>query len=310
LKQHISKLFRNQDAFIDEIESYCQFIYMHLKETNFVDYNFKSLNPLILLIYFNKPYILRSVLESFGMCYIPTYSYYGIFEFCLRLQRKECLREIRDYTFEINFDDLKINYHDYNALLQSQDKSNHKLLSLAFQSEQNSITPNFIYMSSKVVVKEYNDISILTLEENRKLNQKESLNLKNYQNRFSSYNFKVKKEGEAGHFVQNVTLPFDLDLSMGSLESINLSNFFSSSPSDELIESDFKFLIQKKWKSLRNFHYFRSISYFFFILIFIFSSVFFKENFALKVLNIMFIVFIILFEVLELLSSSCYDIFL
>lgn len=307
LKQHISKLFRNQEAFIDEIESYCQFIFMHLKETNFVDYNFKSLNPLILLIYYNKPYILKTVMENFGLCFIPTYSYYGIFEFCLRLQRKECLREIRNYILDRSSDHFKINYHDFNALLQSNDPHNHLILSLAFQTEQESITPNFIYMDKNVSVKEYRDISILTLEENKILQNKNKLTVQNYRNKFSSYKFDSNTKNESGNFVKNLTLSFDMDLSLGSLESINLSNYFSKTPSDDFIESGFKYLIEKKWDALRVIHYTRSFSYIFFICFFILSTIFFSNVIYFKLINLFFITFVIMLEVFELFSSSCYD---
>jgi hypothetical protein len=310
LKQHISKLFRIKEAFIDEIESYCQFIYMHLNETNKIDYNFKSLNPLILLIYFNKPYILRSVLESYGLCFIPTYSYFGIFEFCLRLQRKECLREIKNYILKKEGHSFRLNYQDYHALLRSDDKDNHFLLSLVFQNEKDSITPNFLYMESNVDVKQYKDVSVLTLEENKILNAKNVINEKRQKHIFKSYSFNSETEQQSGNFVQNVSLPFDMDFSLGSLESIHLSHYFSISPSDDFIDSDFKYLIQKKWNSLRIAHYIKSFVYILFILFFILASIFFPENFPLRILNTSFIWIIIFIEILELISSSCYNILL
>ena len=306
LKQYVSKLFRNQDAFIDEIESYCQFVFMHVKEANYVDFTFKSLNPLILLIYYNKPYILKSMLVKFGFCFIPTYSYYGLFEFCLRLQRKECLQEIRSYVLDHSPNEFRMNYHDYDALLRSADKQNHLLLSLLFQSEKNSITPNFIYMHTPVQVKEYPDISVLSSEEATNLSKNKRITNTNV-NRFSSYQFESKSLNRAGSFVQSVTLPFNLNLSVGSFESVNLSKYFSSSSCDDFVESDFKHLIEQKWKNLRLFHYLHTLNYSLFILFFILSNVFYKELLSLRVISSVLIILILLLELLEFVSSFRYD---
>ncbi|MEL6802447.1 MAG: hypothetical protein AAFO91_01520, partial [Bacteroidota bacterium] len=82
-----------------------------------------------------------------------------------------------------------------------------------------------------------------------------------------------------------------------------MSKYFSSSSCDDFVESDFKHLIEQKWKNLRLFHYLHTLNYSLFILFFILSNVFYKELLSLRVISSVLIILILLLELLEFVSS-------
>ena len=103
-------------------------------------------------------------------------------------------------------------------------------------------------------------------------------------------------------------IPFKYNYTAGSPDSIRFLNSYSTSTEEEFILSEWKELIVFKWKSHVGFHIILAVLFWALTVIATISMVFLPHSILYRDLSICFVLAFVLFEIVQIVAYSAFDI--
>ena len=259
------------------------------------------MNPYILAVHFNDPSTLTQFLSSFGYPQICEQSYLGILEFASRLQRRECVSALQRYLIEKKSSDIVISYRDFLTLLRSNSIESHNAVSTVFCSDQLGIIPSIRQQASSVDIQEESDV--LSLVSTFTKTDKPQNKTANKREAFSQANKLSKSSSYTERFVSTSQLPFTLNTEIGSQELLEFTNIYAVSSSEELINSDFKYLVNLRFDTLWILHFVSNLVFFIFAAFFVLHAVFYKDDQMILAVTMAITGILVVWEIIQVIAG-------
>jgi hypothetical protein len=116
------------------------------------------------------------------------------------------------------------------------------------------------------------------------------------------------KQGLTKTEVVSFQVPFKYSYKVGTPDSVRFLDTFSQANTEEFILSEWKEVVIHKWKTNRIFNSLFAVLYWLFTIFTTLSIIFYKDWFLVKAISLGFIAFFILFEILQVVSYSSFNI--
>ena len=298
----------NETNYESSCLQYAQFYYSSLE--NMEDRKFGWLSPLLVCIIHSDSDLLATILRRHGfpLAYAEDKSPIVL---CKRLGQISCLKAICLHLLRNNLvEKVKFCKEDFRILLRTNLPHCHAVVSgilkpnkqvklqiiSSFQSDLTMQSETSLLRFMVAIQKENHEHKTRFI---RKLSKKALSNKSDHSRSLRQKTIIEEK--------QILNLPFAFDFSMGSLDSIEFMRYYKASGCDDFVQSDWKVLVESKWRRVRWFRYVISALYFFFIFLTASLVVFDYNDAALADILIGVIGFFFLMEVFELVSCVAYD---
>ena len=249
------KLVENEKSIV----AFADFYKTSVDMTGGYDYIFGPLNPFTFAIFYSEENILQFLLENYTY---PKFvrGFLTPIEYCMQNEEHDCLRILCSLLISNNRE-LHLTRKEFVALLGKNFEFCHQLLAIA---------PRKIPFD--------------------KINFSENIN-KDTEIRFSSSFFDFMRENEIKQLenekeeveeeddddrqrIDILYAPFEYDFSIGSMESLNFLDKYTTTKSDDFVLSDWRHLISMKWSSLKYFYAFNGLIYYIYMFFCTYSIVF------------------------------------
>lgn len=292
-----------KNSYLRYIREYSEYYFFFISKNANYDDMYGPLNPQIMLIYHNDYANLEANLAQFG--YISNHKHYlSPLEYCFKLNYYNCTRVICEHL-TANPQQISLSKRDFQNLLESNYVYCHNLLSKAFRQHINCPISKMVYMSHNFRIHMQKDY----LEINQEIIRNDAKKKKRSREHTDLFSFEVKdfKFSQNKTEVEVFCPEIPIDFKYGSLDSMLFLDNYSNTPSSDFLTSEWKFLMFQKWYFIKFIYLLIFSLYFWFIVLFTLSTVFFKDNAELRYVTYVPIGLLILFEVLEIISFISFN---
>ena len=336
----------NQLNYEYHILTFSEYYFNSIKAYNNKDLFYGAMNPLLFAIYHNDSNLLKDLLNQYTYpSFISNYISPLEFAFALNHRtniKVLCDNLIKNYgEIHISRADFKIllrtdiiSCHQLIANIPRNPKIQimPKLLymdSFVQTRFEDYITTLLIHLKNEEKLVDDEDLEELNKEMEKKKVHFSRANTKSESVDASSFRHikrvemltKKEKEieestakfleihNEITHFKSEVkvaTLPFKYNFQMGTEDSVLFVDEYSNSVSEDFIFSDFKEVINYKWKKIKLPHIIMFFIYLTFVVLFNIFCIFFPDSDVFRWLSIVFIFLLIIFEIIQVVVYSTY----
>ena len=298
----------NFDNYQNPILDFSKFYFSKL--TLGKDSLFESLNPFHFAIFHGDSKLLEKLLEKYGYprefeCAMTPLEYANL-RSSLSSIETICGYLVRsDKTSKINFTNL-----EFNILLSSGLKTAHDVLSEVLVAREERNFPNMAEMNSELRVDAKSSVLsfLLKLQKGARKSKEEDGSVETVEHGKKSSKKKIKKKEQIKTEIDVLTVPFVYDYSLGSENSVDFLKYYSTSESDKFVTSEWKHLINQKWKVTKMVQMFICLLYFGFIVFATIVLVFEEGHIEHTRILIVLVCVFIGYEVFQVLAYLIYDI--
>jgi hypothetical protein len=304
-----------QTNYHPHVEAFSKYYFMKIKKHNNLDKFYGGLNPQLMWIYHNDNKALENSLGQYG--YIRSHEdYLSPLEYSFKLNSNNCIRVICQHL-QVNLDQISLSQRDFRNLLRSNYIYCHQLLSKVFREQVDSPISQMVYLQEEFKIymeKDALKVSMAIIEDDiqkREIMKKymktlfwkegeSQQNLLQYDTENSS--LAAQKKVHVDVFSPGILI----DFKYGSNDSLLFMDNYSETQSHDFLASEWKYLVYQKWKYLRYFHLGLFLVYYIFMVLFMFSTIIFPEESILKILTLVVLGALFVFELLEIISFIAY----
>jgi hypothetical protein len=336
----------NQITYESHIRTFSEYYFNSINGYNNKDLFFGAMNPLLFAIYHNNSNLLKDMLNKYTYpSFISNYISPIEFAFALnhRTNIKVLCDYLIKTHGDIHFSraDFKIllqtdimschklissiprtpkikiiprllymdssvqtRFEDYITTLLIRLKNEEKQVDLKDQEElSKELEKDKIHLSRSTTLTEMTDPSSF-----RHVKRMEAIMKKEREIEKSTAKF-LEIHNDITHFKSEVdvsTLPFKYNFQMGTEDSVLFVDGYSNSMSEDFIFSDFKEVINYKWKKIKIPHIIMFFVYLAFVILFNISCIFLPNSDIFRILSIVFVFILIVYEIIQVIVYSVY----
>lgn len=321
------------------LKTFARYYFGQLKESDRQDFNYGSLNPLLFAIYNNDSGLLEELLENY---FYPRkiVNYVSPLEYSFAMNYPTTIKVLCDHLIRRD-DFVHFSRADFKKLLKSNILTCHKLIASIPSEPAIKILPKLVYMTSNVNAYFQNYLTSLLIhikmedlkhfrnEPNQDQSTEPDTNEEGLQEMGSDAHLEVLTESKkeldleiertTKRYVQDNTsdhlfksevtiksVPFKYNYNTGTEDSVTFVYNYSKSENQDFIMSDWKEIIQSKWRGVKFPYIFLTFCYFSYTIFFLLSSVFYNDLAGLRGMSILMNIILIIFEVIQMLTYFSY----
>lgn len=321
------------------LKTFARYYFGRLKESDRQDFNYGSLNPLLFAIYHNDSGLLEELLETY---FYPRkiLNYVSPLEFSFAMNFPTTIKVLCDHLIRRD-DFVHFSRADFKKLLKSNILNCHKLIATIPSEPVIKILPKLVYMTSNVTAYFQDYLTSLLIhikmEDQKHIRQEpnqdagaaaetheEDLHQMNSDMNLeliseSKKELDLEIERTTKRYVQHNTsdhlfksevniksVPFKYNYNTGTEDSVTFIYNYSKSNNQDFILSDWKEIIQSKWRGVKFPYIFLTFCYFAYTIFFLLSSVFYNDIPGLRGFSILLNVILIFFELTQMLTYFSY----
>ena len=304
----LAQCFDKED-FADPIRRYAAYYFSRIKLSNFEDWFYGPLNPILFAIHHNSMALLEEILDNYR--YPRTVgSYWSPLSFAFRYNYNSAVKVLCDKLVKRSYF-IEFRRQDFKSLLRSNFSYSHRLLATVPWEPSLQNFPRLMYMKNQVGLRFENEVGriLYTIKcDERRIHKKRIFEVES-EEQFEIERSSMKKKHQISKKeVLVYQVPFKYNFAAGSPDSILLLEAYSNSRSEEFVLSQWKELIRYKWKYSRWAHIVTAVLYWLFTLTVTLSIVFFPEIKFLMRISVYFIFAFIVYELIQFISYATFNI--
>ena len=304
----LAQCFDKED-FADPIRRYAAYYFSRIKLSNFEDWFYGPLNPILFSIHHNSMALLEEILDNYR--YPRTVgSYWSPLSFAFRYNYNSAVKVLCDKLVKRSYF-IEFRRQDFKSLLRSSFSYAHRLLATVPWEPSLQNFPRLMYMKSQVGLRFENEVGriLYTIKrDERRIHKKRVFEVESEEHFEIERSSLKKKQQISKKEVLVFQVPFKYNFAAGSPDSILLLEAYSNSRSEEFVLSQWKELIRYKWKYSRWAHIVIAVLYWLFTLTVTLSIVFFPEIKFLMRVSVYFIFAFIVYELIQFISYATFNI--
>ena len=292
------------------VRQYASYYYSKLDESGRIDYDYGPLNPLFMAIFNQNSGLLEELLNEH---YYPSrvFHYVSPLEYAFICKNKASIRETCQALLKRD-EEVHFSRSDFKYLLASDQKICHKVISTMISDPDIDGMPNLIYMQEPVDLRFNDEMLSMAVKLKRADDELEVQAEKKQTHRKRKKSTNIDKyyignqSGISKSEISVTTVPFKYNYRLGTEDSAMLIDRFSQTASDEFILSDWKEIINLKWKRIK-FAYLVLFLIFYVFLVFITLSLsFLKESQLCRWFSMGLDTLFLIYEIFRFLTFAAY----
>jgi hypothetical protein len=309
----------------------------YFKKTEYFDNKYTThgpINPYFFAIYHSEINLLEELLDRYKYPQ-STGRYWSPLQYAFQQQNHSAIQLLCDKLFKRDYR-VEFSELDFECLLNSRYSHCDRLLTKIFCEPKIKGFPKFMHMKKNISISLcsgiYKMLDELTKEQNTNNNKGEIINkiirkitnkdqninkeieqnIRKTKNKDEEYDFYTNQEennskSNSKKEVVTYYVPFKYCYDFASIESITFLNAYTNSESEDFIVSEWSQLIKNKWNRQKVVNIIFAMIFWAFTITNTVSITFVPENMILKYVNLSFILFFVLFELIQLLAYLFYD---
>ena len=307
---HYLKLCFSKEDYIRPIKQYASYYFKKLQKLNFKDIIYGPLNPLFFAIYHNDMTLLEDLLDHYRYPQ-QIKEYWSPLAFSFIYNYNSAVKVFCDRLIKRNYT-VRFSRFDFQYLLNSPFSYCHKLMATIPSEPTLQNFPRLLYMRKAVQLHYVQEVGHLLFamknQERRHLARISKKKKKKKMSNILQKQIGSQKKSITKSEVVSFQIPFKYSYKVGTPDSVKFLDTFSQSNTEEFILSEWKEVIIDKWSRHRLIHILLAILYWVFTLVTTLSMIFFRRIFTLEIVSLSFIAFFILFEFLQVISYTAFNI--
>jgi hypothetical protein len=275
------------------ILNFSEYYFSKIKQTNYNDDLFRSLNPLTLCLYHNDTKLLEEVLTTYryprtikGDITPLSYAFENNYISSVKL----LCEHLSQCEYRVD-----LTKKDFEYLLDSPYSYCHRLMASIPQESELDIFPNFLEIRDNVKLFNVNNLSEYLLQ------------IKQMESTFKNKNFSKKNKSNKKDVV-TYEVPFKYSFEAGTFGSIKFLHNYSESHNQDFLLSQWKNLVVVKWRQQLPLQVMIAVVNWLFTLSVMTSMILARDTRQVKYLSIALTLALFVFEILQFVSYCSFKV--
>ena len=290
------------------IRQFSEYYFAQLDKTNRMDDEYGPINPLFMCIFNENSPLLQEILAKY---YYPSriFNYPSPLEYAFVQNHKASINELCNALLKRD-ETIHFTKADFKYLLASEQKICHKVASTIIADPGIAAIPRLIYIDQDVAAKscDYLLSMAVILQRHDDLMEQEFLKKapkKKSKVGVSKY-YAKSADTLAKNDVSIGATPFKYNYNVGTDDSVMFIDRFSNSKSEDFVLSDWKELVNIKWRQFKIPYIFLSLVFYTYLVFTTLSLAFLKTSEMTKWISIGLSIFFVVYEIFKLLTFMSY----